>query len=163
MKKIAVLFTQKHDWFSKFLVELCRHKYSHVSLSLDENECEFYSFNVKGFVRETYEKFRRHNVRNSMLYEIEVNDHIYETMQKKMDDFKARCKEMRYSFLGVAFCCLHIPLHLNQQYFCSEFVAELLAFSHAVSLQKKPEQYLPEQLRMELDRCAGIYRLANVV
>lgn len=142
---------------------LRRHKYSHVSLSLAEDKSEFYSFNVKGFVRETYEKFRRHNIQNSILYEIEVNDSVYEAMQKKIEEFKAQCKEMKYSFLGVALCFFRISLHLHRRYFCSEFVAELLAISHAVSLQKKPAQYLPEQLRMELDHCAGMRRLINVV
>lgn len=163
MRKISVLFTRQHDWFSKLLAVLLGHKYSHVSLSLKEDNSEFYSFDIKGFSRETYEKFRRHNIRNSMLYEIEVDDIVYETMQKKVEEFKAQCKEMKYSFLGVALCFFHIPLHLDKHYFCSEFVAEMLVSSHTASLLKQPSLYLPEQLRLELNRYAGIQRLVNVV
>lgn len=163
MKKISVLFTRQHDWIAKLLAAIYGHQYSHVSLSLKEDKSEFYSFNIKGFARENFEKFRRHRIRNSMLYELEVNDSAYEIMQKKVDEFKNHCKEMKYSFLGFAFSFFHIALHISQSYFCSEFVAELLSSSHAVALREKPALYLPDQLRMELDRCAGIRRLANVV
>lgn len=163
MKKISVLFTRQHDWFSNLLAKLRGHKYSHVSLSLEEDKSEFYSFNIKGFARETYEKFRRHNVNSSMLYEFEVNDSAYDAMQNRVEEFKTRCREMKYSFLGVALCFFHIPLHLSKHYFCSEFVAEMLASSQAAYLREKPAMYLPEQLRLELERQPGICKLANVV
>lgn len=163
MKTVSILFTQQHDWFSKFLVKIFGHRYSHVSLSLEEDRSEFYSFNIRGFVRETFEKFRRHNIRNSTLYEIEVTDDAYESMRKKILTFKTRCTEMKYSFLGIALCLFQIPLHFNKMYFCSEFVAEILSDSHAIPLHKQSALYLPDHLRTELDYCSGIRRFANVV
>lgn len=163
MRKVSVLFTQQHDWFSTFLQKCMKHDYSHVSLSLDEPQNEFYSFNVRGFARETFEKFRRRHVQKSLLYEIEVSDSVYAQMKEQIEALKRRQQEMKYAFLGIAFCLFHIPFHLKQQFFCSEFVADMLLSSNALRLSKKPSLYLPEHLRAELDQRLGGYTLADVI
>lgn len=163
MKTISVLFTCYHDWFAGFLRKIRGQEYSHVSVSVSRNRTAFYSFNFKGLVRETLQKFRRHKVRDSMLYEIPVPDNIYDTVKRKLETIKRRRKRMHYAFLGIFFCCLGIPFHRKNRYFCSEFVAELLKSSHVLPLQKHAASYLPNQLRLELDRYFGDKKTVNVV
>ena len=163
MKTISVLFTQNHGWFAKFLKSVFRQKYNHVSLSLDQDQSEFYSFNFKGPVRETFEKLRRHKVQGSMLYEFQVSDESYHVLKERLEALKQCGTEMKYSFLGIFLCCIGIPFHQEGHYFCSEFVSELLTLSCAVPLRKRASAYLPEQLRLELDQRAWNVRLVNVV
>lgn len=162
VKTIAVLFTQNQGWFAALLKRLFGQKYDHVSISLGSHS-EFYSFNFKGFAHETPEKFRRHQVVSSTLYELPVADTAYHTLQRKLETIRQHRSEMRYSFPGVVFCCLGIPFRWAKHYFCSQFVTELLKSANAVKLRKRACLYLPEQLRRELDGCAGVRRLADVV
>ena len=163
LNTISVLFTQNHGWFARFLKTMFGQTYNHVSLSLEHGGGEFYSFNFKGFVRETFEKFRRHKVQGSMLYELQVTDSAYAEMRERLERAKRQCGELKYAFLGIFLCCLGIPFHWGKRYFCSEFVTELLTASQALSLEKRSAAYLPEQLRLELDRGVWSRRLVNVV
>lgn len=163
MKIISVLFTRYHDWFAEFLRKIYGQEYTHVSVSLSRSRNAFYSFNFKGLVRETLQKFRRHKIRDSMLYEIPVPDNIYYTVKRKLEAVKRRRKQMHYAFLGIFFCCLGIPFHRKNRYFCSEFVAELLESSRVLSLQKRAVSYLPDQLRLDLDRRFKDQKTVNVV
>lgn len=163
LKTILILFTQNHGWFAKFLKAVFGQTYNHVSLSLEQDSGAFYSFNFKGFVRETFEKLRRHKVRGSMLYQFPVSDGAYAEMRERLESTKQRRGEFKYAFLGIFLCCLGIPFHWENHYFCSEFVTELLTSSRALSLERRTSAYLPEQLRRELDRQDWNSRLVNVV
>ena len=163
MKTISVLFTQNRGWFAKLLKTVFGQNYNHVSLSLAGDKSVFYSFNFKGFVWETFEKFRRHKVQGSMLYEFHVSDAAYNALKERLEAVKRRWKEMRYAFLGIFLCCIGIPFHWKGRYFCSEFVSELLTSSRALPLERRAAAYLPEQLRLELDQRAWDTRLVNVV
>jgi len=46
-------------------------------------------------------------------------------------------------------CMLRIPYYRENNYFCSQFVSELLTVTGAVQLQKQPSLYLPDDFRME--------------
>lgn len=163
MKNIYILFTQCKDWFARFLSVVRHHRYSHVSLSLNEECGVFYSFNVKGFCSETLEKHRKHGVTQSALYQLRVSDDVYDKITGEIKETLNHKSAMKYSFLGVALNLLHIPFHWKNRYFCSEYIAGLLKKSGAVKLRKPPSLYLPEQLRMELDKAFIVNRLVNVV
>lgn len=163
MKNIFILFTQYKDWFAQFLSVIHHHRYSHVSLSLNYECGVFYSFNVKGFCSETLDKHRKHGVTQSALYQLQVSDDIYDKITGEIKETLNNKSDMKYSFLGVALNLLHIPFHWKNHYFCSEYIAALLKKSGAVRLCKPPSLYLPEQLRMELDKAFVVNRFVNVV
>ena len=163
MKNIFILFTRYKDWFAQFLSLVRHHRYTHVSLSINDDHSVFYSFNVKGFCSETLEKHRKHGITQSALYQIRVTDDVYRKIESEINQTMDSKEKMKYSFLGVAFNLLHIPFHWKNRYFCSEFIATLLKKSGAVCLYKSPSLYLPEQLRMELDKSFPASRLVNVV
>lgn len=163
MKKIAVLFTEKNDWFSKFLIKICGHKYSHASLSLGYEDNSFYSFNVKGFCTESIPKFQRRGVKRSLLYTLNMEDGAYLKLKNRLEEIKSNPQEMKYSYVGVFLCLLGIPFSWKNHYFCSQFVAEMLDKSHACIMQKKPSLYLPDQLRKELTRQCGWSCVMDVV
>lgn len=163
MKSIFILFTQYKDWFAQFLSVVCHHRYTHVSLSINDDYSVFYSFNVKGFCSESLERHRKRGVTQSALYQLQVTDDTYYKIKGEIKKTLDSSTTMKYSFLGVALNLLHIPFHWKNRYFCSEFIAALLKKSGAVKLCKPPSLYLPEQLRMELDKSLTVNRLVNVV
>ena len=63
----------------------------------------------------------------------------------------ARRGDYHYNYVGVALCLLHLPFRWRNRYFCSQFVAELLSASGAVSMRKAPSLYLPNHFPAELD------------
>ena len=163
MKKISVLFTQKYDWLAKLLLKVCGYQYSHASLSLGNGEDIFYSFNTNGFCTESPEKFKRHGVKNSLLYEAYVDNDVYSELRRRVGEIEPARNEMRYSYLGVFFCLINIPFSRKNHYFCSQFVAEMLVETGAVRLKKKSSLYVPEQLKAELDSQCNWVKSMNAI
>lgn len=163
MKNIFILFTQYKDRFAQFLSVVRHHRYTHVSLSIKDDYSVFYSFNVRGFCSETLERHRKHGITQSALYQLQVTDDTYHKIKREIKKAFISRAAMKYSFLGVALNLLHIPFHWKNRYFCSEFIAALLKKSGAIRLCKPPSLYLPEQLRMELDKSLPVNKLVNVV
>ncbi|HIT61155.1 MAG TPA: hypothetical protein IAC33_08005 [Candidatus Fimousia stercorigallinarum] len=60
--------------------------------------------------------------------------------------------QYRYAKLSLFFCLIHIPFKIRNQYFCSQFVAEMLQLSKSVRLEKRASLYLPNDLSWELKR-----------
>lgn len=150
-KTITILFTQNNDWFSYLLVHILKHKYTHVCISLDSSTDNFFSFNTKGFCHDSISKFRHIGIKNSISYDIAISINSYNLLNNIIKDIEHNKISYKYSFLGVLFCMLRVPIKWKYKYFCSQFVAELLKLSHAIDLKKKASLYLPEYLRKELE------------
>ena len=57
-KKIIILLTKYEGIIGRFVSDIyCKNGYSHASISIDEKEELFYSFNYKGFVIEKPKKY----------------------------------------------------------------------------------------------------------
>lgn len=149
MRTVTVLLTKYSDWISDIVYHIGGHGYTHASLSLEEDNDTYYSFNYKGFCVETVEKHRRRGVKKSLSYQLKVTDQAYENIKTALAKFQCDRDSLSYTRLGVLFCILRIPFHWNRHYFCSQFVAELLLRSGAVILQWPPELYLPNHFCRE--------------
>ncbi|MBR4945020.1 MAG: hypothetical protein IKZ26_06390 [Peptococcaceae bacterium] len=160
MKQISILLTRYNDRMSQFVYWISGRNYTHASIALEDDPEYFYSFNYRGFTRETLEKHRDRGVKYSRCYHLQVPDAVYYKIQKKIDKFQANRKEYQYNRIGVFLCIIHMPvLKREKYYFCSEFVAEVLEESGAVELKKKPALYFPNHFVPLLEkhpRCVGI-------
>lgn len=152
MRTITVLLTKYSDWISNLVYYIGGRGYTHASLALEEDENTFYSFNYRGFCVETLEKHRRRGVKKSLSYQLKVPDDAYETMKIMIERLKSNRSEYQYTRIGVLFCAVRIPFKWKKHYFCSQFVAEMIAGSGAVRLKKKPQLYLPNDLYYELEQ-----------
>lgn len=159
MKTIAVVLTRYKDPLSQLVYFLNGGGYTHVSLSLDEDMATMYSFNFKGFVRETAAKFKRHGIHTAKSYQLRVSDRAYAQLKQRIGQFEAHRQQYRYSLFGVFCCYFHIPYKAEGRYFCSQFVAESLSSARAVPLRRKPALYLPNQLMRELGRSLQLQRV----
>ncbi len=147
MKTVTILLTRYSDLFGRFISGISRHGYSHASISIDEKEEIFYSFNKKGFVIEKPKK-RKSKARRfgSVCIRMQVPESTYALIKEEINQFLEKKEQYTYSSLGVVLCLLHIPHKFKDQYFCSQFVAEILARAGAIELKKKESLYLPGQL-----------------
>lgn len=147
MKTVTILLTRYSDLFGRFIAGISRYGYSHASISIDEKEEIFYSFNMKGFV---IEKPKQKNPKTrgagSVCIRIQVPESTYALIEEEINQFLEKREQYTYSSLGVVLCLLHIPHKFKDQYFCSQFVAEILARAGAIELKKKESLYLPGQL-----------------
>ncbi|MCD7919292.1 MAG: hypothetical protein LUG45_04330 [Clostridiales bacterium] len=145
MKEITILLTKYSDRISSFVYLVCcgGYGYTHASISLEENPNIFYSFNYKGFTVETMEKHKRHGVTQSRSYRLYIPEDSYSRIQEVLERFMERKNLYHYTRLGVLCCMLHIPLHWEDHYFCSHFVADLLNVSGAFPMKKTASLYLP--------------------
>ena len=144
MKSVTILLTKYSDWFSIFLCKICRSTYSHASISIDGNEEIFYSFNYKGFVIEKPKKYApKTRMKGSMCIRMQVPESVHRKLEEELERFVNHREQFSYSTFGVILCLLKIPHKFKNSYFCSQFVAELLANTGAARLKKSESLYLP--------------------
>lgn len=147
MKTVTILLTRYSDLFGRFICGISRYGYSHASISIDEKEEIFYSFNMKGFVIEKPKKRMPKSRRpGSVCIRMQVPESTYVLIEEEINQFLEKKEQYTYSSFGVVLCLLHIPHKFQNQYFCSQFVAEILARAGVIELKKKESLYLPGQL-----------------
>ena len=147
MKTVTILLTRYSDWFGKFISAISKNRYSHASISIDEDEEIFYSFNEKGFaVEKPKKRMPKCRIPGSVSIRIKVPENVHALMREEIEKFLAVREQYKYAKLGVTLCLFHIPCKFKEKYFCSQFVAEILAKAGAVTLKKKESLYLPGQL-----------------
>ena len=147
MKTITILLTKYSDPFGRFICGISKNRYSHASISIDETEEIFYSFNTKGFVIEKPKKrIPKKRMPGSVCIRMQVPEETYELIKREIAYFLDKREQYAYSRLGVVLCLLHIPYKFENKYFCSQFVAEILSRAGAIELKKKETLYLPGQL-----------------
>lgn len=161
MKTITILLTKYSDLFGRFICGISKNRYSHASISIDETEEIFYSFNTKGFVIEKPKKrMPKKRIPGSVCIRMQVPEETYELIAREIEGFLDKKEQYAYSRLGVVLCLLHIPYKFENKYFCSQFVAEILSRAGAIELKKKETLYLPGQL---LDGFECLYSRKQIV
>ncbi len=144
-KKIYILLTRFNDTGAKMLSKITDFYYTHASIGI-EGDCEtFYSFVYKGFRIEKIERYIKSGKAPipCRLYELEVSERVYNSVQRLIRSFINRKESMKYTRLGVAMCLLKIPYQRSRHFFCSQFVADILKKSKAAKLEKASTLFLP--------------------
>lgn len=146
---ITVLLTRYYSAFSSFIYYNSGRGYTHASISLDDENEYFYSFNLKGF-RKEYPKKHKQRSGRSISYKLEVSKEDFARIKLRIEEMEREKENLYYSKIGVFLCLLHIPYKRKNHYFCSQFVAEMLQLSDGVLMKKHTSLYLPNQLPLEL-------------
>lgn len=148
-RKIYVLLTRFPGRSSMIIGMLTRFYYTHASIGLEEDMDTFYSFLGKGFVVEKVSRYVRPGRAPfpCQLYEMEVPEQVYQTIKRLLALFQENKTTMRYAKIGVALSLMRIPYKRRNEYFCSQFVAELLDHCQAIQLQKNSALFHPGDFR----------------
>ena len=99
MKKIYIVLTHTGTVLSKIVRFYTGKEFSHVSISLDEDLNQMYSFGrlnpyipfIGGFVKESphYGTFKRFYKTKTKIYSLEVDDYQYKKIRKMIKDIYA--------------------------------------------------------------------------
>ena len=155
---IYILLTYSGTLPSRFIKMYTREPYSHVSIAFDSELKELYSFGrlkpsnplIGGFVREDilYGTFGRFPETQCALYSVTINSYQYYRLRMELNRFLTDAKKYGYNFLGLLGVMLGIPVQRTYKYFCSQFVATLLANSGIDLFGKPPALVSPMDFRM---------------
>ena len=137
LKKIYIVISQTGSIVSKFIRVVTRDRYNHVSISLDKQLTNMYSFGrvhaynafIGGFVKESVEAgaFKRF-VKNTVacIMELEVTEEQYEGLAKDLDHMYRHKGDYHYNYKGLFLAMFGKARHKIHTFYCSEFLQNLL-------------------------------------
>lgn len=165
-KKVYFLLTETGTLLSETIKLYTKAKYNHVSLGLDHELRQLYSFGRKnpinpldgGFVHEDFERgtYSWHPHTLGALYELAVSDEVYKNIEQVITEFQKQRDKYLYNFIGLFGVCLNTPLEIDSAYFCSQFVSEVLNRS-GLSLFDKPSGLVTPEDFYKLKQTTPIY------
>ncbi len=165
-KYIYIMLSNTYSWTTRAIGLYTRARYNHVSLALDEHLLEMYSFGRRyphwalpgGFVQEmqkegTFALFRR---TICAIYRLEVTESQYLAIREIIAEFKKEQDSYRFNLLGFAGLAAGQPIERRYAFFCSQFVATVLARAGIELVDKPPGLVKPSDFA-ESGRLTLIY------
>jgi len=150
MKKIYLVLTYTGTILSKIIKTYTKDEFSHVSISLDKDLKQMYSFGrlnpyipfIGGFVYEDINSgtFKRFKKTTSEIYSLQVTDEQYEKIYKLIKEFQ-NCKKLyKFNVIGLFAVGINKKIKSERSFYCAEFVKYILENSGI-------ETNLPEIIR----------------
>lgn len=150
---IYILFSRSTTVPSRLIHLFAGGAYTHVALGLDGPNGPFHTFARKyprlplpaGLVREVPGRgfFGLHPATPCCLFTLEVGEEVYRSLTEKLEGMYLQQEKYHYNVLGAITAYFYIPLRRQWHYFCSQFVAEALSESGAVTLPREPDLTRP--------------------
>lgn len=132
MKKIYIVLTHSGSFASKLIRLYTKKEYSHVSISLDSDLKQMYSFGRRyayypfwgGFVQESpkFGTFKRFKKTNSKIFSLNVTNEEYLKIKTIIDEMKRDKNHYHFNYLGLVAVILNKRISFNKCFYCSEFV-----------------------------------------
>jgi len=154
MKSIYLVFTATGTLFSRCIGLYTKARYNHVSLCLNPEINEFYSFGRKiywfpligGFVIEHIDSglYKAFKETTCAVYRLDIDDNKYMLLGKYVQMFIKNRRRFSYNILGLVGVMLNIPLKRKNKYFCTQFVATMLQRSKVHHFGKDPSLVTPQ-------------------
>ncbi|MRG85601.1 hypothetical protein [Salinibacillus xinjiangensis] len=147
MANVYILLTKTGSVFSQTIGLYTGAPYNHVSISLNKELTELYSFGRKkpynpvraGFVKECVHNgvYARFPNTTCEIYSLQVSERQKDKMQRVIQHFKKNDRNYRYNLLGIATVPFGKSLDRRHAYFCSQFVATVLKIA-GIEVWEKP-------------------------
>lgn len=146
METIYIIASNTGSYFSRFLSFFTDDKYVHVSIALDKELNEVYSFGRKhpnlilpaGFVNEDWKKtveYFKYTV--WQIYELEITKkQLYELKQLIKRDYIKNAVKYRYNIRGLPAIQFNYSYQRKYHYLCSQFCGKLLADANIYDFKK---------------------------
>lgn len=153
MRKIYILLTRSDTWVSRLIGLATNDTYTHASISFEPDLHPMYSFSRRfvhlplpaGLRVEPLDQgfYKKYDYIPCALYELQVTDRVYYAAKAEVERMMQDAGHCPFNLVGLLLCRMQIPFHRENQYFCSEFVSEVLARSHALAMPKVPSLMRP--------------------
>lgn len=132
MAKIYIILTHTGTVLSKIIKKYTKDEFSHVSISLDRELNEMYSFGRLnpynpfwgGFVHEYTNKgtFKRFYKTVTQIYSWKITEEQYESIKKNIEHFKRNKDKYKFNVIGLFAAGFHKKIGKEQSFYCAEFV-----------------------------------------
>ena len=178
MRKIYIVLTHTGTIVSRLIKIFTRNKYSHVSIALDENMDEMYSFGrlnpynpfLGGFVREGIHigTFKRFKNTKSQIFSLEIADEQYQKLKDILEKMCINKQAYKFNITGLVFALFRKRLMRKNKFYCSQFVRYVMENSDIkdkhMSEVIKPEDFKKlENLHMEYEGLLRLYDASKLV
>lgn len=164
MKKIYIVLTYTGTVLANIVKFYTREKYSHVSIGLDPELKELYSFGrlnpynpyKGGFIHEGINKGTFKRFRNTIgaVYSLEIEDKQYENIVKTIERVRSNKEKYKFNIIGLFFVSINKKYKRENSFYCAEFVKYLVEQSFGKKLL--PEIVKPMDF-LELDNLELVY------
>lgn len=163
MKKIYIVLTYTGTILSKIVKVYTRREFSHVSIALDEDLKEMYSFGRinaynpfwAGFVHEDVNKgtFKRFKRTKARVYSLTVKDEQYEKVKEVIRNIQNNKLDYSFNILGLLGVVVNYKIKRERYFYCAEFVKYVLEQSNICYL---PDIVKPEDFK-DIDNLNVVY------
>lgn len=164
MKEIYIVLTHTGTILSQIIKKYTKDEFSHVSIALDSELKQMYSFGRLnpynpfwgGFVHEYIDKgtFKRFDQTRANIYSLKITDEQYEKIKNKIKHFETEKDNYTFNILGLFAVGFHKRIKKAHSFYCAEFVKYLL--DEAKIDTALPETVKPEDFK-EIDGLQEIY------
>ena len=132
MKKIYIILTHTGTALSKLIKGYTKDEFSHVSIALDIELKEMYSFGRlnpynpfwAGFVHEYIDKgtFKRFYKTRAKVYSLEVTEEQYKSIKSNIYQIKNNKENYKFNIIGLFAAGFHKKIEKEKFFYCAEFV-----------------------------------------
>lgn len=136
MKKIYIVLTHTGTILSKIIKKWTKDEYSHVSISLDEDLDQMFSFGRlhpynpiwAGLVHEKQNDgtFKRFKKTKASIYSIEVDDEQYVIIRNTIHNMYKNRKKYKFNIIGLLAIGFRKSVKRDNWFYCAEFVKYVL-------------------------------------
>lgn len=174
MKKIYILSTYTGTALSYLIRKITKVPYAHVSIGLDKDLNEVYSFGRKhvsnpifaGFVREYIDDglYKKKVNAECKVFSLEITDEEYDKVCENLNYFIVNRKMFKYDATALVKLLYGKPRENTNQFVCSQFVAYVLEksgvkiFDKSSNLVTPMDFYTNEKLQVEYEGLLRNYR-----
>ena len=161
MKKIYIILTHTGTALSTIIKYYTKDEFSHISISLDENLEEMYSFGRLnpynpfwgGFVHESIKNgtFKRFKNTRTEIYSLNIENEQYERLVKIIKYFNKNKNKYSFNILGLACVSIKKKIKRKNNFYCAEFVKHVLKSAGVTSVAGLPKIIKPEDFK-NIDR-----------
>lgn len=155
MKRIYLILTYSGTILSHIIKIYTRDEFAHVSISLDEELNQMYSFGrlnpynpfIGGFVHEginigTFKRFRK---TQTAVYSIMISDEQYKKIKETIKLIRECPIAYKFNIIGLFGAGFNIRIHMRHSFYCAEFVKYLLEKARVKN--NLPEIIKPEDFK----------------
>ena len=132
MKQIYFVLTDTGTVLSKIIKVFMKDKYSHVSLALDKNLMQMYSFGrlnpynpfYGGFVHENVNEgtFKRFSNTKAKIIALNITEKQYEILKEELLKIKEDRKNYKFNVIGLFGIYFNKKRNKNNYFYCAEFI-----------------------------------------
>jgi len=163
--KIYIVLTHTGTVLSRIVKLYTRKDFSHVSISLDKDLYQMYSFGRlnpynpfwAGFVQEYPDKgtFKRFKNTKTEIYSVEISEEQYEIIENNINEMKLEKEKYKFNILGLFAVSINKKIKKENAFYCAEFVGYLIETA-------KINENLPEIIKPEdFKKLKGIEKVYN--